>query len=186
MTIRPYPAMNRRANFKPSLTGRRGCQFFPLNRHRITSMCNIGLPVLLFCLKPLQWPFQNNDQLNQSGNLPATSNWRNANCFPPKFSKLIQKMMQWLSFDTTPDRFFGNHFSVGSGNNSITNCYRQVFSQLHYSPFTDSHRSSATSTTFTSRSPRLALMPSSSIVMQNGQPTATTSAPVSNACRARS
>src|SRR5262249_28494808 len=45
---------------------------------------------------------------------------------------------------------------------------------------------SAPSITFTSLFPRLALTPSSSIVIQNGQPTATTSAPVSNACRARS
>src|SRR5215475_12110114 len=52
--------------------------------------------------------------------------------------------------------------------------------------FTDCHSSSATSITRTSRSPLRALTPSSSIVIQNGQPTATTSAPVSSACRARS
>src|SRR5262249_39592517 len=58
--------------------------------------------------------------------------------------------------------------------------------QNHPGLFTDRHSNSATSITCTSRSPLRALTPSPSIVMQNGQPTATTSAPVSNACRARS
>src|SRR5215813_3448056 len=57
---------------------------------------------------------------------------------------------------------------------------------VDHNHFTDCQSNSATSITFTSLFPRLALTPSSSIVIQNGQPTATTSAPVSNACRARS